>query len=90
MQMFSLGRMMATPGALRALETANDTTMTYLLRHAQGDWGTVDAEDKRANDDALRVGARLLSAYVLPTGVKIWIITEADRSQTTVLLPDEY
>lgn len=65
--------------------------LEYIARHARGDWGIVDADDKRANDDALKVGARLLSAYMLRDGTtKIWIITEADRSATTILLPDEY
>jgi hypothetical protein len=62
-----------------------------LARHASGDWGLVDASDKRANDDrALIEGTRLLSAYELANGTRIWIITEADRAATTVLLPAEY
>jgi hypothetical protein len=55
-----------------------------------GDWGVVDAEDKQANDEALKSGERLLSAYVIKSGERVWVITEADRSATTLLLPDEY
>lgn len=67
-----------------------DLTAEFLRRHARGDWGEVGAEDWRANDQALRNGSRLLSVYRLPTGVRVWIITEWDRSSTTLLLPDEY
>jgi hypothetical protein len=87
---FALGHLVATPGALHTFETAQETPITYLTRHASGDWGDVDAEDKAANDRAVLEGARLLSAYHLTDGTRIWIITEADRSVTTVLLPDEY
>jgi hypothetical protein len=61
-----------------------------LRRHARGDWGEVGVEDQRANDRAVQDGGRLLSAYSTKTNVKFWIITEADRSATTVLLPEEY
>lgn len=64
--------------------------MEYLSRHARGDWGVVDREDWRANDRALVESTRLFSAYLLKGGTKIWIITEADRAATTVLLPEEY
>ena len=87
---FGLGRLVATPGALAALSAANETPLTYLDRHIHGDWGDVDAEDQRTNDWAVSHGARILSAYTLPGGTRIWIITEADRSATTFLLPDEY
>lgn len=63
--------------------------LTVLLRHAIGDWGDVDTEDRAANDAALSTGARLLSAYVL-NGMKVWVLTEADRSVTTILQPSEY
>jgi hypothetical protein len=67
------------------------TCWPNFSRHARGDWGTVNATDKRANELALKEGSRLLSAYMLRDGTtKIWIITEADRSATTILLPDEY
>jgi hypothetical protein len=85
---FPLGRLLATPGALRTATPAE--LARTLARHASGDWGVVSAADARANDDALVTGARLLSAYVLGSGEKVWVITEADRSATTVLLPDEY
>ena len=85
---FDLGRMVITRGALDALE--GEDVHTGIARHASGDWGDLCPEDKQANDDALRVGARLLSAYHTDGGRKFWIITEADRSATTVLLPEEY
>ena len=86
---------MATPGALEALEQAGQNIWEYLARHLSGDWGIVDAEDKALNDQALQDGSRLLSAYILKTNQKIWIITEAvddhgNRQATTALLPDEY
>ena len=87
---FPLGQIVATPGAWTAMEEADQHPGQLLLRHRSGDWGEVDAGDARANDDAVAVGERILSAYTLGTGVKIWIITESDRSVTTFLLPDEY
>jgi hypothetical protein len=76
---------------LHAAERAGDDLLTYLSRHARGDWGVVGKDDARANDWALSDGTRLLSAYLLRDGTtRIWIITEADRSATTVLLPSEY
>jgi hypothetical protein len=94
---FSLGQVVATPGALEAIP--NPAYMIGLIaRHATGDWGKVDADDKRTNDEAVRDGFRVLSAYPIdPTkpckgfGPNcVWVITEADRSSTTVLLPSEY
>jgi hypothetical protein len=85
-----LGRTLATPGALRALEEAGETPDQLLARHEAGDWGTVGPEDREENELSLREGFRILSAYTLSTGVKIWVITEADRSATTILLPEEY
>lgn len=85
---FKLGQLLATPGVLEAAE--GDDLMAYLSRHARGDWGIVGDADKRANDRALVEGTRLLSAYLLRDGTKIWVITECDRSATTILLPDEY
>jgi hypothetical protein len=90
MSKFPLGSIVATPGALEALADSGEMPAPFLARHAAGDWGEVSAADWRANDDALRDGERLLSAYTLTTGVRIWIVTEADRSVTTILLPDEY
>jgi hypothetical protein len=88
--LFRLGKLVATPGALEALAKAGQQPWQLLLRHVQGDWGDLDDEDRRLNDEALRDGSRILSAYTLKTGVKLWIITEADRSSTCLLLPDEY
>ena len=88
--LFSLGRMLATPGALDALAAAEASAATYLARHVRGDWGDLDDEDRKVNAFALAHGERLLSAYSLPTGERMWIITEWDRSATTVLLPSDY
>jgi len=87
---FPLGRIVATPGALRALERANQSAAFFLARHAGGDWGEVDQEDVRENEYSVAHGFRLLSNYTTAAGEKLWIITEADRSSTTLLLPDEY
>jgi hypothetical protein len=85
-----LGRTVATPGALHALEEAGETPDQFLARHEAGDWGTIGPEDWEENELSMREGFRILSAYVLSTGWKIWVITEADRSVTTIMLPDEY
>lgn len=88
---FPLGQTVATPGALAALSEAQESPLPYLARHARGDWGEVGPEDWRANNAALVSGDRLLSAYTLAmTKERLWIITEADRSYTTLLLPEEY
>jgi hypothetical protein len=87
---FRLGKLVNTPGALAALTEAGQSPMEFVARHLQGDWGECSAEDRRANEDALRNGYRLFSVYKTAKGVKIWIITEADRSSTCVLLPEEY
>ena len=87
---FSLGRIVATPGALRALEHANQSAAIFLARHVAGDWGELDREDIRENEDSLAHGFRLLSSYTTTAGEKLWIITEADRSATTLLLAEEY
>ncbi len=87
---FTLGQLVATPGALDALAKAGQSPLEMLCRHARGDWGEVCPEDWQLNDEALENGERLLSAYTLANGEKIWIITESDRSASTVLLPDEY
>jgi hypothetical protein len=86
--LFPMGQLVATPGALEALNHAD--IQTALRRHLTGDWGDLGAEDKRSNDEALRLGDRLFSAYQGANGTKFWIITEWDRSLTTVLLPSEY
>ncbi len=87
---FQPGRIVATPGALAALEASGEAPFEYLVRHINGDWGEVDERDRRENELSLIHGFRLLSAYTLNSGTKIWIITEADRSATTLLLPEEY
>jgi hypothetical protein len=87
---FSLGQTVATPGALAALTEAGQSPCEFLHRHCSGDWGDVDAEDQQSNEDALLHGERLLSAYRTAKGVKLWVITVADRSSTCILLPDEY
>jgi hypothetical protein len=85
-----VGATLATPGTLAALEEAHQTPGEFLDRHGHGDWGEVGPEDWAENDLSMREGFRILSAYTLNTGVKIWVITEADRSVTTILLPEEY
>lgn len=87
---FACGQLVATPGALQAFERAGESPMNYLQRHLSGDWGEVSAEDAQENERSLVHGWRLLSAYGLSDGTKLWIITEADRSATTLLLPSEY
>lgn len=72
------------------MEEAGNVPAEFLDQHARGEWGDVDAQDKEANEAALRDGTRILSSYKTKAGVKLWVITEADRSATTVLLPDEY
>lgn len=88
---FQLGKIVATPGAIQALYEYNDAPAEYLARHARGDWGDVPPEDAESNEAALRDDERVISAYTLPgTEQRIWIITEWDRSVTTILLPEEY
>jgi hypothetical protein len=84
---FALGRLVATPGALEALTDSSQAPAHFLGRHASGDWGDVGPEDRRLNDEALRDGTRILSVYHTAKGVKLWIISEADRSSTCILLP---
>ena len=89
---FELGRILATPGALEAL--GRPVILALIARHASGDWGDLDEEDKAANEAALQNGGRIFSAYNT-NGVRVWIITEAvgedgHRAATTALLPDEY
>lgn len=87
---FLLGRLQATPAALKALAQAGQEAIEFLSRHQHGDWGDLDDEDKKENDLSVLNNFRILSAYHLKTGVKIWIITGADRSSTTIMLPSEY
>ena len=87
---FPPGAVVATPGALAAFEHTGDKIEVFLRRHVQGDWGDLDEHDRRENEYSLRHDLRLLSAYTLSDQTRIWIITEADRSATTILLPSEY
>jgi hypothetical protein len=87
---FPLGQIVATPGAAEALTRNQQEPTEFLRRHWRGDWGRLDQEDIAENELSLTVGLRLLSAYTLKDGTYIWIITEADRSATTILLPSEY
>jgi hypothetical protein len=84
-----LGKVVATPGALKLLLETGEDPFDYLARHATGDWGELCAFDRRQNEIALREGSRVFSSYDTPAG-KVWIITEADRSVTTILSPEEY
>jgi hypothetical protein len=86
---FRLGRIVATPGALAALEASGQHPLAFLSRHASGDWGDICASDREENAVSVREGHRLLSAYTLRNGRRLWIMTESDRSVTTLLLPQE-
>jgi len=86
--LFNSGQILFTPGALELAEKGVNL-LRYLKRHLRGDWGDLGAEDKQENDYSLQRNLRIFSAYNTPKG-KLWIITEADRSATTFLLPDEY
>ena len=93
--LFPLGQMVATPGALQALEQAGVDVGALLARHAAGDWGDIDPEDQGLNEQALTTGARIFSVYRVGAGVTVWVITNGDdeegcRDATTVLLPEEY
>jgi hypothetical protein len=87
---FALGQTYITPGAEEALMIAGQTAIEFLRRHMSNDWGELSDEDVRENELSLKAGFRLLSAYRTVNGQKLWIMTEADRSSTTILLPDEY
>jgi hypothetical protein len=87
---FQPGQIVATPGALEAFRASGESPLTFLQRHLAGNWGELDEYDTRENELSLQQGWRILSAYTLSTGVKIWIITEATREPTTILLPSEY
>jgi hypothetical protein len=87
--LFKLGQTVATPGAIVGMEHAAISPMDLLIRHQCGDWGDLDKEDKQSNDLAVMHDARIFSAYQFDA-VKFWVITECDRSTTTILLPEEY
>jgi hypothetical protein len=86
---FESGQIVITPGIVGMIQRAELDVVPYLARHLAGDWGDMDDEDKATNDESMETGLRVMSAYEIEAG-KIWIITEADRSCTTVLLPEEY
>lgn len=93
--LFKLGQVVATPGALEALKRAGQSPWEFLSRHVAGDWGELDEEDRRLNDEAVKDGSRILSAYTTKADERIWCITEAaddhgNRAATTLLLPDDY
>ena len=88
--LFALGQTVITPGAEEALEIAGQTATEFLRRHMAGDWGELSDDDVKENELSLEQGFRLLSSYETTKGERIWIITEADRSATTILLPIEY
>jgi hypothetical protein len=90
MAKFLLGQLCSTPGCLDAFVRCGVSPLAYISRHVRGDWGECDAADSAANDAAVIEGLRVFSVYRLPDGTRIWIITEADRSYTTLLLPEEY
>ena len=88
--LFPLGQVVATPGAINELEKSGESARGFLQRHIRGDWGDVCGGDGKLNDAAVRTGERILSTYRTTRGERIWIIAEADRSVTTLLLPSEY
>jgi hypothetical protein len=95
MPQFPLGQIVATPGALRALQESGESPNTFLGRHMRGDWGEICDEDRGLNDRAVLDGSRILSVYRTLNDVKVWVITDAednagDRAATTILLPSEY
>lgn len=88
--LFPPGRIVATPGALALLEETKKSPSEFLSRHLRGDWGELCQDDKTENELSLKHGFRLLSSYPITETAQLWIITEADRSVTTLLLPSEY
>ncbi len=87
---FFLGKVVATFGALEALEESGESASTFIHRHHGGDWGDVCEDDAEANEEALQVALRIFSVYHTSKGVKLYVITEADRSVTTILLASDY
>ena len=85
---FKLGRIMVTPNALTSI--TQEEILVGIQRHQAGDWGDVTPESRVANDHALKAGMRIRSAYLSACGIPFWILTEADRSKSTVLLPQDY
>lgn len=88
--LISLGQVLVTPGVLDMLEALQLSPLPFVVRHVSGDWGDICSEDRQANAEALVHSFRLMSVYVLSATQRLWIITEADRSSTTLLMPEEY
>lgn len=88
--LFALGQICATPGALELLQENKQNPVDFVTRHTFGDWSEMDPEDQQSNREAVQYGSRVFSSYSTADGKKIWVITEADRSVTTLLLPSEY
>ncbi len=84
------GKIFVTPAALTALQSVGISLFEPLLRHIRGDWGDISESDRQQNELALTAGLCILSSYALPNGERVWLITEWDRSATTILLPDDY
>lgn len=89
-RLFPLGQIVATPGAIDTLRRANQSPTDFLNRHVGGDWGELGNEDRTENEYSLEHGLRIFSSYTTGAGEKLWIITEADRSSTTLVRPEEY
>lgn len=88
--LFPLGQVVATPNAIDALRTNNQSVFTFINRHQSGDWSEMSEDDQHANRDSVAGDTRILSSFAMLGGDRIWVLTEADRSATTVLLPEEY
>jgi lipase chaperone LimK len=88
--LFELGQIVGTPGALQELQQAEQNPLELIVRHVTGDWGDLCEEDMQENEFALERGLRIFSSYELKSGDKIWVITEHDRSVTTILRPEDY
>lgn len=88
--LFPLGHVCATPAAMDLMEQLSLSPLEFIVRHVFGDWGQVCQDDREANQAALQNGTRLLSAYEVPGGQRLWVLTEADRSVTTLMCPSDY
>ena len=88
--LFPPGQIVATPAALALLDQINKSPLEFISRHLRGDWGDLYQEDRTENELSLKHGFRLMSSYQVSDTEKLWVITEADRSVTTLLLPEEY
>jgi hypothetical protein len=88
--LFDLGQLVATPGALAALEKSGQSPVDFLSRHVTGDWGELSEDDRRENQLSVKKGFRILSSYKTNADERLWVITEGSRCHTTILLPEEY